>query len=102
RQIQGHAAYAPPAQLFLSHGRGTFRDVAAAVGGGFDGPRVGRRPAVGDFDRDGDVDVLMTTNTGPALLFRTDQTGGRKSVRLELTGTKSNRDAIGAVVRLFH
>jgi hypothetical protein len=102
RQIQGHAGYAQPAQLFLNQGGGRFRDVASAVGGGFDAARVGRGLAVGDFDRDGDVDVLMTTNNGPAVLFRNDQTGGRRSLRLTLRGTKSNRDAIGAVVRIFH
>ena len=76
--------------------------MAAGAGGGFDAPRVGRGLAVGDFDRDGDVDVLMTTNNGPAVLFRNDQAAGRRSLRLTLTGTKSNRDAIGAVVRVFH
>jgi hypothetical protein len=102
RQIPGHAGYAQPAQLFLNQGNGTFHDAAAAAGGGYNTPRVGRGLAVGDFDRDGDVDVLMTTNNGPALLFRADPPAGRRSVRLKLTGTKSNRDAIGAVVRIFH
>jgi enediyne biosynthesis protein E4 len=101
RQIQGHAGYAQPAQLFLNQGNGTFRDVAAAAGGGFSTPRIGRGLAVADFDRDGDVDVLMTTNNGPAVLFRND-VSGRRSLRLKLTGTKSNRDAIGAVARIFH
>ena len=102
RQIQGHAGYAQPAQLFLNQGGGRFRDVAASVGGGFNVPRVGRGLAVGDFDRDGDVDVLLTTNNGPAVLFRNDQTGGRRSLRIKLTGTKSNRDGIGATVRIYH
>jgi hypothetical protein len=102
RQIQGHAGYAQPAQLFLNQGNGTFRDVAGAVGGGLTAPRVGRGLAVGDFDRDGDVDVLMTTNNGPAVLFRNDHTAGRRSLRFKLTGTKSNRDAIGAIVRISH
>ena len=65
-------------------------------------PRVGRGLACGDFDRDGDVDLLMTTNNGPASLFRNDQLAGNRSVRLRLVGTKSNRDAIGASVRVFH
>ena len=65
-------------------------------------PRVGRGLACGDFDRDGDVDLLMTTNNGPAVLFRNDQTAGNRSLRLRLIGTKSNRDAIGATVRIFH
>ena len=44
----------------------------------------------------------MTTNNGPAVLFRNDQTAGNRSLRFRLTGTKSNRDAIGATVRIFH
>jgi hypothetical protein len=43
----------------------------------------------------------MTTNNGPAYLFRNDQTGGNRSIRIRLVGTKSNRDAIGARVRIF-
>jgi hypothetical protein len=56
--------------------------------------------AYGDFDRDGDVDLLLTTNQGAAHLYRNDVAAGARSLRLRLTGTKSNRDAIGAVVRL--
>jgi hypothetical protein len=58
--------------------------------------------AYGDFDRDGDLDLLVTTNNGPALLFRNDQMSGNRSLRFSLVGTKSNRDAIGAVVQVFH
>jgi hypothetical protein len=63
---------------------------------------VGRGLACGDFDRDGDIDVLMTTNNGPAYLFRNDITSANRSVRLHLRGTVSNRDAIGATVRIEH
>jgi hypothetical protein len=72
------------------------------VGGSFAQPRVGRGLACADFDRDGDVDLLMTTNNGPPVLFRNDQTTGNRSVRFRLIGTSSNRDAIGATVRVFH
>ena len=51
---------------------------------------------------DGDVDILLTTNNGPAYLFRNDVQSLNKSLRLYMTGTKSNRDAIGTVVRIFH
>ena len=44
----------------------------------------------------------MTTNNGPAVLFRNDQLAGNRSLRFRLVGTKSNRDAIGATVRVFH
>jgi enediyne biosynthesis protein E4 len=96
-----NVGYAQPPQFFLNNGKGNFREVGAELGEGFNAPKVGRGLAVGDFDRDGDVDVLMTTNNGPAYLFRNDQTVGNRSIRFRLLGTKSNRDAIGAQVRIF-
>jgi enediyne biosynthesis protein E4 len=106
RNIRGNTGYAQAPQLFLneilSQGRTRFRDVAGEVGGGFDQPRVGRGLAYGDFDRDGDVDILLTTNNGPAFLYRNDQTAGNRSIRFRLVGTKSNRDAVGAVVKIFY
>jgi hypothetical protein len=102
RNIRGNVGYAQAPHLFINEGATTFRDVATAVGGGFAQPRVGRGLAYGDFDRDGDIDLLMTTNNGPAVLFRNDQLAGNRSVRFRLVGTKSNRDAIGATVRVFH
>jgi hypothetical protein len=101
RNIRGNVGYAQAPQLFLNQRGGRFRDVAQEVGGGFATPIVGRGLAYGDFDRDGDLDLLMTTNNGPAYLFRNDLTGGNRSIRFQLTGTKSNRDAIGAVVKVF-
>ncbi len=101
RNIRGNVGYAQPPQLFLNLGGGNFHDVAQGVGGGFEAPKVGRGLAVGDFDRDGDLDLLMTTNNGPAYLYRNDQLAKRRSIRFQLRGTKSNRDAIGATVRIF-
>jgi len=94
--------YAQPPQLFLNNGKGSFRDVASEVGGGFSDPKVGRGLAYGDFDRDGDLDLLMTTNNGPAFLYRNDQFGGNHAIRFHLVGTKSNRDAIGASIKILH
>jgi len=106
RNIRGNTGYAQAPQLFLneilSQGRARFRDVSGEVGGGFDQPRVGRGLAYGDFDRDGDLDILLTTNNGPAFLYRNDQTAGNRSIRFRLVGTKSNRDAVGAVVKIFY
>jgi enediyne biosynthesis protein E4 len=102
RNIRGNVGYAQPPQLFLNQGNGKFRDVAAEAGGGFDHAKVGRGLAYGDFDRDGDLDILLTTNNGPAFLYRNDQLAGNRSIRFHLVGTKSNRDAIGATVRIFY
>ena len=102
RGIRGNVGYAQPPHLFVNQGQGALRDVAASVGADFAQPKVGRGLACGDFDRDGDVDILMTTNNGPARLYRNDQVAGNRSIRFHLTGTVSNRDAIGATVRIFH
>jgi hypothetical protein len=102
RNIRGNVGHAQPAQIFLNQGNGSFLEAASSAGGGFDQPRVGRGLAYGDFDRDGDLDLLVTTNNGPAALFRNDQAAGNRSLRLRLVGTTSNRDAIGASVRVFH
>ncbi len=102
RNIRGNVGYAQPPQLFLNDGRGNFHDAASTVGSDFGRPRVGRGLCYGDYDRDGDLDILLTTNNGPAFLFRNDSLSGNKSIRFHLVGTKSNRDAIGAVVQIFH
>jgi enediyne biosynthesis protein E4 len=81
-----------------------FRDSSATwlrIWGSFDQPKVGRGLAYADFDRDGDLDLLLTTNNGPAYLYRNDQLAGNHSIRFRLVGTKSNRDGIGATVRVF-
>jgi enediyne biosynthesis protein E4 len=88
--------------LFLNSGGGVFRDHTVAAGPDFARPRVARGLACGDFDRDGDVDLLITTNNGPPVLFRNDVPAGNRSLRLRLIGTRSNRDGIGARVRVFH
>jgi enediyne biosynthesis protein E4 len=101
RNIRGNVGYAQAPQLFLNERGGKFRDVAPDVGGGFASPIVGRGLAYGDFNGDGNLDLLMTTNNGPAYLYRNQQTAGNRSIRFQLTGTKSNRDAIGATVKIF-
>jgi hypothetical protein len=100
RNIRGNVGYAQPPQLFLNDGQGRFRDVAADAGSEFGAAKVGRGLACGDFDRDGDVDVLLTTNNGPAYLYRNEQRSGNQSIRFKLVGTQSNREAIGATVRI--
>jgi enediyne biosynthesis protein E4 len=100
RNIRGNVGYAQPPLLFLNNGNGKFRDVAADLGAGFAQPKVARGLAYADFDRDGDLDLLITTNNGPAYLYRNDQLAGNRSIRFRLVGTKSNRDGIGATVRI--
>ena len=94
--------YAQPPHLFLNNGSGGFRDVAGELGAGFAQPKVGRGAAFGDFDNDGDLDVLITTNNGPAYLYRNDRVAGNHSIRFRLMGTQSNRDGIGAMVRIYY
>jgi hypothetical protein len=69
------------------------------MGQAFAAPRVARGAAYADIDNDGFLDVLVTTNAGPAFLFH-NEGGTNHSLRLKLVGTKSNRDGIGAVVRV--
>jgi hypothetical protein len=102
RNIRGNVGYAQSPQLFLNQGYGKFREAAAEAGAEFAMAKVGRGLAYGDFDRDGDLDILLSTNNGPAYLYRNDQNSGHRSIRFNLAGTKSNRDAIGTVVRIFN
>jgi len=101
RNIRDNVGYAQPPLLFLNNGKGSFRDVTGDLGGGFEEPKVARGLACADFDRDGDLDLLLTTNNGPAYLYRNDHSAGNHSIRFRLIGTKSNRDAIGATVRIL-
>ena len=100
-RVNARVTYAEPPHLFLNGGHGQFRDVAPEAGSTFSQPKVGRGAAFGDFDNDGDPDVVITTNGGPAYLYRNDAPGGSRSIRVKLRGVKSNRDGIGARVRVF-
>ena len=99
-RVQPKVRYKEPPLLFRNNGRGKFEDVTQAMGAAFNRPVVGRGVAVADFDRDGDLDLLITTNHGPATLFRND--GGNKNhwLNIKTTGTRSNRNGLGTVVRI--
>jgi len=100
RNIRPGALYEQSPHLFLNRGA-DFEDAAHLVGPDFVRPKVARGAAFADFDNDGDLDVVLTTNHGPAHLYRNDQTTSNRSIRFTLTGTRSNRDAIGARVRVY-
>jgi enediyne biosynthesis protein E4 len=97
--IQKRVRYAEPPHLFRNLGNGKFTEVTQRMGAEFARPRVARGAAYADIDNDGDLDLVMTTNGGPAQLFRND-TKDNQSLRIKLEGTKSNRDGIGAIVRV--
>src|SRR5437588_1197278 len=71
-RIQKRIKYRQPPHLFRNLGNGKFEEVTAATGAAFSAPRVARGAAYADIDNDGDLDLLMTTNAGPVLLFRND------------------------------
>ncbi len=98
-RIQRRVRYAQPPHLFRNLGKGKFREVTAEIGRAFATPRVGRGAAYGDIDNDGALDLLIATNGGPAVLFHNEGTANH-GLRVRLMGTRSNRDGIGAVVRV--
>jgi enediyne biosynthesis protein E4 len=94
-RVQPKVQYEELPLLFHNVGGGKFQPVPA-----FSKALVARGAAYGDFDHDGDLDILVTTNNGPTHLYRND--GGNKNhwLQLRLSGTKSNRAGIGAVVKV--
>jgi enediyne biosynthesis protein E4 len=98
--VQPTITYAQPPLLFRNLGRKKFEDVSIRVGEAFARPAVARGAAYGDYDNDGDLDLIVTANNGPARLFRNDGTANHK-LRVTLTGAASNRDGIGAKVRVL-
>jgi hypothetical protein len=87
-------------QLFQNLGNGRFQEITDQVGGGLLLERSSRGAAFGDYDNDGDIDVLVTNLNDRPTLLRNETTGGGHWITLGLEGTKSNRDAIGATVRV--
>jgi hypothetical protein len=99
-RVQPKVAFRQAPHLFRNLGKGRFEEVTAKAGQQLNRPIVGRGAAYGDYDQDGDLDLLLTTNHGPAYLYRNDGGNRNNWLRVKLTGSKSNRDGIGAVVRV--
>jgi hypothetical protein len=100
-RVQPNVKYAMPPHLFRNAGKGNFQEVTKSLGRSFGTPRVGRGAAYADINNDGRLDLLLSTNGGPTYLFLNEATGAaNKSLRVKLVGTKSNRDGIGAIVKI--
>lgn len=99
-RVQKKVKFRQSPLLFRNLGKGKFEDVSATVGSDFMKPQVARGAAYADIDHDGDLDVLLTTNNGPAVLLRNDGGSRNHWIGVSLSGTGSNRNGIGATVKI--
>jgi hypothetical protein len=86
--------------LLHNEGNGRFADVGKMAGNGFETPYVGRGVAFADFDNDGFMDVVVANNGDPPLLLHNSGGNGNHFLNFRLSGMKSNRDAMGARIRV--
>ncbi|HXG64186.1 MAG TPA: VCBS repeat-containing protein, partial [Blastocatellia bacterium] len=96
--VQPNVKYAMPPHLFRNLGKKKFEDMAPKLGQPLQQAIVGRGAAYGDYDNDGDLDLLVTANNAPARLLRNDGGNQNNLLRVKTVGTASNRDGIGARV----
>jgi hypothetical protein len=99
-QIPGESSYREPKMLDLNERNGTFCDASDEAGPALEEKGVSRGLAVGDLFNDGNMDVVINNLDGHPMLLRNHGIPGRHWVSFELAGTKSNRLAIGARLRL--
>lgn len=102
-ESQGRDARARISQtplLLRNRGNGTFENISRAAGAAFNTPVMARGGAYVDVDGDGDLDIVMTTLDGPAVVLRNDLPPSRKWLRVRAVGATANRSGIGAVVRV--
>ncbi len=98
--VQPAVKFAQAPQLFRNDGRGGFELIPPSPGQDLAEPLVGRGAAYADYDRDGDLDVLITTNDGPAKLLRNDGGSANNYLRIRLVGSESNRSGLGTLLTL--
>jgi len=96
--VQPNVKYAQPPHVFHNKGKKKFEEVTSKLGKAMQRAIVGRGAAYGDFDNDGDLDLLITANNGPARLLRNDNANQNDLLRVKLVGGRANRDGIGALV----
>jgi len=95
-----HVSYREPKVLYRNLGTGRFEDVSAKAGPAIGAENVARGCAFGDFDNDGDVDVIINNLDGPPTLLRNDGGNKNNSIMIKCIGTRSNRSAIGTRVKV--
>ncbi len=98
--IHADVRYAEPKLMYRNTGRGVFENVSGKLGPDFQLPRVSRGAAVADFDNDGDLDILVNNNGQPPQLLRNDGGNNNHWLEIFMVGTKSNRDGVGARVKV--
>jgi enediyne biosynthesis protein E4 len=91
-----------PRLLFRNLGNGTFEELGAIAGPAMERAHSSRGCAFGDFDNDGDMDILIVNLNEPPSLLRNDMRGSNHWLKVKLVGTKSNRSAIGARVLVHY
>ncbi len=97
-QVNPGSSYAQPTQLFHNNKGASFEEISAQSGPGFSRKIVGRGIAVGDFDNDGRLDLLVVDSEGKPLLLHNDTKNAARWLGLKLIGAKSNRDGYGAII----